>query len=404
LTRLQALLKHKKDERELLEFAVRRLQAKFIRRRAEAKFKRAEATRSPLSPVEQRALEKSKQKRYRIYMAVTRVQLAFRRWKARRQLEARSHGFLLRPDTHFETLWMMLYVAAVVVEVVKAITLGSPKHNAEELLTRLLLPEDCVAEEGRFFHGRKRRFLIIGAKAETKALPGYCTHDSWTATLGIATHCAAFLIESFVFLVATLDVPVRFFTGQLNDETGKLEPTPWWPRWVAPGLAIQLVVNPGWAGLTRVIKGALGFAHESGPCGFTRCLIWLRPLFLWVAPWARATVINFVRHDQKHNKHSIFNAAKLEQEEGAVSGHVNGLSHAVMELRSPTPRAVSSSSSSSSSSPCSRSSFWAASPSTPSPPPPSSWLRTPRTPRTPTPVPKKGIDEGAVEADSMEAM
>ena len=331
MKRFVKLMEHKVDEKQALERAVRHLQARFIRRRAENRA--LEALEKCSTPEEKRKLAKKKVDKVRIQCNVIRIQRCFRLWRKQRLDEGvRAHGFLMRPDTYFETLWMLVYLICVAIEVVKLLFLGTPKHSTYDLFSRLLLPDECLPKERQFFHGAKRKYVLAGKRAGLAPVPAYCEHNSRIAIVALFLHWFAALIDAFIFFVATIDVPIRFFTGVVNETTGKLEPQPWWPRWIAPGLAIQIIVNPGWNFLFEIINYFVECAQKSGPWGFIRCLVWIRPLILWIIPWIYHRVVTFVRHDQQHNKHSIFNSVKHEVAEGTISVHVRNLSSTLLHF------------------------------------------------------------------------
>merc|ERR1711862_233485 len=49
------------------------------------------------------------------------------------------------------------------------------------------------------------------------------------------------------------DVFVSFFTGELHPNNGTLIPKPFVKRWVVPGLALQLLVNPNLAEVSAFV-------------------------------------------------------------------------------------------------------------------------------------------------------
>ena len=64
-----------------------------------------------------------------------------------------------------------------------------------------------------------------------------------------------FILEEFLILVSIvcfLDVFVVFFTGELDAVTGELLPKPFVARWIAPGLLLQLLLNPRLGSLGRL--------------------------------------------------------------------------------------------------------------------------------------------------------
>lgn len=67
------------------------------------------------------------------------------------------------------------------------------------------------------------------------------------------------LMVNFVFF---FDVPVSFFTGQFNPDNGILEPKPFFPRWIVPGVLLQMIVNPQMDTVAEIIATIVSVSAE----------------------------------------------------------------------------------------------------------------------------------------------
>ena len=98
-------------------------------------------------------------------------------------------------------------------------------------------------------------------------------------------------------LVCTLDVPVNFFAGDLNRANGTLQHKPNVARWVVPGVALQLAVNPAMKHAKHAIAtpaAAASRAHLT-PTRVLHWLLWLEPLVLALDVWIFVHVRRFLR-------------------------------------------------------------------------------------------------------------
>jgi len=80
---------------------------------------------------------------------------------------------------------------------------------------------------------------------------------------------------------------VVFFTGEYNPNTGVLEPKAFFPRWILPGLALQLLVNPKMESVSEVVAIVIDGLLYYGP---VRVLRWIVALFYPVLLWASGLV------------------------------------------------------------------------------------------------------------------
>ena len=104
--------------------------------------------------------------------------------------------------------------------------------------------------------------------------PWYC-HGAYPSWHERYRAIVDFVTEEFMIWTGTimfLDVFVTFFTGELDPVTGYLVPKPWFPRWVLPGLILQLAVNPSMSDVSTYVSKLMVEISIVGPL---RTLRWL---------------------------------------------------------------------------------------------------------------------------------
>ena len=74
-----------------------------------------------------------------------------------------------------------------------------------------------------------------------------------------------------------------FFTGEYNQNSGVLEPKKLFPRWILPGLVLQLLVNPKMESASEVVAIVIDGLLYHGP---VRVLRWIVALFYPTLLWA----------------------------------------------------------------------------------------------------------------------
>ena len=223
--------------------------------------------------------------------AVLLIQRRFRQWPGRAAslslravrarasekavADARAHGLLLRPNTRFVMFWRLFVVLALVFEGAQLLARWGPvdasdgyvgswdrKKNEQKVLNLAVhpacLPPDSKAENKRLREWRRSRRRSIYRAAEPPPPPPpppWCdSHARWLKRrIALA---AAPTVGIAVTVVASLDVPVMFFTGRIDPESGLLAPMPAFQRWVYPGLMMQLAYNPSMVGAAGVVRVA----------------------------------------------------------------------------------------------------------------------------------------------------
>ena len=198
----------------------------------------------------------------------------------------RRRQMLLYPNTRWAVIWKYIFVACLIVELGQKMMKPKLTHFAEEVAAaerRKIRVEDM---DWATYLGAKILPKQIAEWDECgKALqageimPWYCQrpwadiHVAYIKTLEVA------IVESLAFIsfVMFCDVFVSFFTGEL-DVTGELVPKPWFKRWILPGVAIQLLLNPRMIEISAATRALIRHTyHDVGPITAYR---WLSALFL----------------------------------------------------------------------------------------------------------------------------
>jgi DNA-binding TFAR19-related protein (PDSD5 family) len=208
-----------------------------------------------------------------------------------------NRKMLLRPNTTFAVTWKIMFVVAVIFEIsqlafkpilskYKDEKTGKP-WDIETIMDHALIPKpiaewpQCAVEEPK-----RRRFpgarLIARFRppkpVKQKPLPWFC-RPFFVAIQGTYIRAANFCIHQFLVIVGIicfLDVFVTFFTGELNSETGALEPKPFVARWILPGLVLQLLVNPQMETVSEYVWEGMASLLAFGP---VRVFRWAAALF-----------------------------------------------------------------------------------------------------------------------------
>lgn len=117
-----------------------------------------------------------------------------------------------------------------------------------------------------------------------KLRPTSCPSDPWfcgtafSTAQSLYTTLIQFLLHHFMMIVGVicfLDVFVYHYTGEIDAE-GAIIPKHFFDRWIAPGLLLQLIVNPEMESTAKLVFNVITTAMEVGPF---RVLRWVEALF-----------------------------------------------------------------------------------------------------------------------------
>jgi len=188
-------------------------------------------------------------------------------------VELLNRKLLLRPNTTFSVTWKTLFIVCVLFEIgqlafTPMITnmtddkTGKPMNIDKDLHSRLVPKpvsewDACYEVQNmetkkstgpKILHSLTRiipKWRIVKTSND-KLKPWFCRHPYNTAQRMYVSFLH-FVVTEFLVLVGIvcfLDVFITFFTGEISNETGALIPKPFIQRWILPGIALQLLVNP----------------------------------------------------------------------------------------------------------------------------------------------------------------
>jgi hypothetical protein len=213
-----------------------------------------------------------------------------------------NQELLLRPNTTFAVTWKTIFVVAVVLELSSLITLIYwPDLTKDSLLPVPFseLDECHTTQDGplkKFFSALNR------SKAEPVPMPWYCEEDMIAfQSLGLAVlrilRTIVLFVADFIFF---FDVPVTFFTGRFNPNNGVLEPMPTFVRWVAPGVLLQLALNPKMDRVAETLSHMVSSIRLLGPIRVFRWTVAaFFPLFLLTIRYLSRVWLRFVNQQNR---------------------------------------------------------------------------------------------------------
>lgn len=163
----------------------------------------------------------------------------------------------------------MLFLSVIILEILQVVLRSGSSEalTTEEVVAKLALKDDCIAP-----------LKPPGLFKKKPPLPAHCgePHSKSSGTNWVAL--IAQVLSTFAFIIATLDVPIFFCTGAINEANGLLEARPFFERWVLPGVLIQLIVNPGLEPLSKFVSDMVSGTAQVGLGRVLRALHWTKPL------------------------------------------------------------------------------------------------------------------------------
>ena len=290
----------------------KQFRASLARARARIRRKRIELERLK-HKAEAELPRMSPEERQRMYELEEELQLESARILNRR--------LILKPDTTFAVTWKSLFCLCVIFEIAGLVwnpLLKSDKDKATgeaismiTVIKRRLVPlptsdlKECSCMDDVSNHWKAR--VVLGWKRrkilECGPAPWFC-EAPYSTMRSIYIQLLECIIDDFLLfvgLIVFLDVPVSFFTGEIDEMTGETLPKPFFQRWILPGLGLQLLVNPKMASTSKAVW-AIG--HEILDIGPVRVFRWayafVFPLFVAVFDYLEGKVWLPLVRSQNH--------------------------------------------------------------------------------------------------------
>ena len=176
---------------------------------------------------------------------------------------------LLRPNTKFAVYWKLFFALCLLWEfthlAAKPYLLDeNTPTTLDELIALMLVPtrvselEQC--QENKIIK-RIWNIHIFARKRNNEDRPWYCHepyagiqesfHNVVALTFTLINMLINLIIQPAVGMAYILDVFITFFTGVFHPDNGALISKPFFERWIIPGIALQLIVNPFMQGISE---------------------------------------------------------------------------------------------------------------------------------------------------------
>ena len=245
---------------QLIQGNRERLAALALQKRFRAALKRA---RKRIAR-KKRELEKLERKAQKVNMDRMSESERIRMYKLQTELANDADRFinrnLLRPNTTFSVVWRTTFVLSVILELATLILHIHFPALKKEALYPVPFSElrECRKVEASLL-GK-----ILSAFRRREPRPRYC-EDDMVALQAFGIGLMKLAIEGILLLVNFMfffDVPVSFFTGQFDPDTGMLGPLPFFPRWIAPGVLLQMIVNPQMGSIAEMIATTVSVSTQ----------------------------------------------------------------------------------------------------------------------------------------------
>jgi len=248
-------------------------------------------------------------------------------------LSEKARRMLLRPNTKFAITWKLLFIICVVVEITQVALKPQFERmknkktkeafDLEKVLNKTFIPkpisawEECaplyIEEDEEDSKLKLRLGKIFGdlGKEENffdsdEEFPWYCQKTIVTVQSVYIQAIKLVITNFFLFIgiICFLDVFVTFFTGEINEKTGNLVPKPFFPRWILPGIVLQLLVNPKMADVSVLMKKIVKGVHHVGPARAARwTLAFIAPVLQGLTAWFEWNV--WMKLVQKENLEKV---------------------------------------------------------------------------------------------------
>lgn len=231
---------------------------------------------------------------------------------------------LLKPNTTFSVIWKTITVTCISIEVFLLVYsyfyLGKNNSSLDQVIERLLLPSSpCEVPTSTFdsYVQWAQNLIVHGGESVSRLFPGIisvavspkpiCQYNSLSSKM-ISTFVKYFAKTVFLTMrvVSFLDVFITFFTGEIAESNGALIPKPFITRWLLPGIALQLLVNPSMKEVYSYTKRFIKFCNDTGPSRVFHAALALYPIVHIVFFKILDCLAHFVRQQNLPIRRSSF--------------------------------------------------------------------------------------------------
>jgi len=170
---------------------------------------------------------------------------------------------LLRPNTMFAVAWKTALVLCILLEIMQLLLAPHLSHimgvtekiPLDKLVQWILLPNSINPT----LKPNKKMFGFVPLQVLLRKIAPTTSQRQHFYVLFYGIWCDVMLnfaasVVHIVQVVRSLDVFVTFFTGEIDPKTGSIAPKRWFKRWIFPGLALQLLVNPNVSSSLHFLK------------------------------------------------------------------------------------------------------------------------------------------------------
>ena len=204
------------------------------------------------------------------------------------RIEQRSRRrLLLRPNTSFSVLWKLITIPCVTIELTKLAIAPRVSKDLVDTPLRQMLSDLWMKHDQckLLMDGGKKRFkdgnLFAFMPNFGKGNIEYCMSGTFIRRQTLFFTIMAQIFQNaspFISLVSFLDVFITFFTGEYSSDGKRtLVPRGFFPRWILPGICLQLIVNPTMHTFGSMVGSFVEFCNFVGAFRVVHIIILMRP-------------------------------------------------------------------------------------------------------------------------------
>jgi hypothetical protein len=227
------------------------------------------------------------------------------------RIEQRSRRrLLLRPNTTFSVLWKLITIPCVAIELSKLVI--APRVSKDlvdtplsQMMSDLWMKHDqCkLLADGATHSKSVNPFAFIPNLPKRNTVTQSCASGTFMQGQTLTFTMMARIFQNLsplISLVSFLDVFVTFFTGEYSSDGKRtLVPRGFFPRWILPGICLQLIVNPTMHTFGSMVGSFLEFCNFVGAFRVVHIIMLMRPLLLILSNWCWRIVHVFVEVENK---------------------------------------------------------------------------------------------------------